>query len=121
VAQRPAWRGLEAHESGARWSALRHLEQRSALRGRAERRAFTGCCGKRRERASPSSRQREEKTHKVAVACAARGADVAAGRQCRCEVAAVAEQLSRTHDTSIWAPFEQRLKLTSGLRYFFIY
>jgi hypothetical protein len=29
VAQRPAWRGSEAHESGAGWSALQCLEQRS--------------------------------------------------------------------------------------------
>jgi hypothetical protein len=29
VAQRPAWRGLEAHESGAGWWAIRCLEQRS--------------------------------------------------------------------------------------------
>jgi hypothetical protein len=32
-----AWRGSEAHEGGARWSAFQHLEQRSAAIGRAER------------------------------------------------------------------------------------
>jgi hypothetical protein len=30
VAQRSAWRGAEAHEGGARWSALRCLEEWSA-------------------------------------------------------------------------------------------
>jgi hypothetical protein len=33
----PARRGSEAHEGGAQWSAFRHLEQKSAARGRAER------------------------------------------------------------------------------------
>jgi hypothetical protein len=35
---------------------------------------------------SPSDRQREDKAHGAAVACAARGADVAGGRPCRREV-----------------------------------
>jgi hypothetical protein len=51
----------------------------------------------------------------------ARGADVVAGRQRRHEMAAAAEQLSCAHDSSVWAPFKRRLRLTSGPRHFFIY
>jgi hypothetical protein len=43
----------------------------------------------RGETASPTDRQRDEVTHGAAAACVVRGADVAAGRQHRCEVAAV--------------------------------
>jgi hypothetical protein len=32
VAQWPAWRGAETHESGVGWSVLRRLVQRSAVR-----------------------------------------------------------------------------------------
>jgi hypothetical protein len=46
---------------------------------------------------------------------------VAVGRQRHCEVAAVAEQLSRKCDASDRALFKRRLRLTSGARHFFIY
>jgi hypothetical protein len=75
----------------------------------------------RGETASPTDRQRDEVTHGAVAACVARGADVAAGRQCRCEVAAAAAQLSHARDASIQAPFKQRLRMTSGPRHFFIY
>jgi hypothetical protein len=70
---------------------------------------------------SLSDRQRDEITHGAAAACVTSGADVAASRQRRHEVVAAAMQLSRTRDASIRAPFKQRLRLTSGPRYFFIY
>jgi hypothetical protein len=54
VAQRSAWRGAEAHESGARWSALRAeecgnegVEERSE--SKVEWVAFGGCHEKRRD------------------------------------------------------------------------
>jgi hypothetical protein len=50
------------------------LGAEAVVRGRAEWAVFGGCCGKRRERASLLDPQREEKTHGVAAACAARGA-----------------------------------------------
>jgi hypothetical protein len=84
VAQRPAWRGSEAHESGARWSALRCLEQRSTAMKeqrwtvRAERSGWA--VAGRGENASLSHRQRDKVTHGAAAVCVARGADVAAGR-----------------------------------------
>jgi hypothetical protein len=90
VAQRPAWRGLEAHESGVRWSALQRLEQRSVAMeeqrqtARAEWSgwAFGGYRGKRREWCF-SDRQRDEVMHGAAAACVACGADVVAGGQRR--------------------------------------
>jgi hypothetical protein len=50
----PAWRGSEAHEDDARWSAFWRLEHG----GRESRvgRKLGGYCGKRREWASPSER-----------------------------------------------------------------
>jgi hypothetical protein len=62
--------------------------------------AFAG----RGETASPTDRQRDGVTHGVAAACVARGADVAASRQRRREVAAAVAQLSRVHDASVRAP-----------------
>jgi hypothetical protein len=60
VAQRPAWRDVEAHESGARWSALAAEEcgdegavERSESSGVA---AFGGCRGKRRDGFSTARR-----------------------------------------------------------------
>jgi hypothetical protein len=41
--------------------------------------ALSSYCGKRRERASPSDQQREEKTHGAATACATRGGQEAGG------------------------------------------
>jgi hypothetical protein len=97
-------------------------EQRQGeVRGRAEWRALGSCCGKRRERASLSNRQREEMMHGVAAACVTRGEDVAAGRQHQYEVVATAEQLLHEWDASAQPPFKRRLRLTSGRRYFFIY
>jgi hypothetical protein len=49
---------------------------------------------------SPTDRQRDEVTYRVAAACIAHGADVVAGRQRRREVAAVAMKL----ETDKWAP-----------------
>jgi hypothetical protein len=48
--------------------------QRSVLGAEAERsgQAFGGCCGKRRERASPLDQYREEKVHGAVAACTAR-------------------------------------------------
>jgi hypothetical protein len=88
------------------------------VRGRAEWRALDDRCGKRRERASLSDRQREEKMHGAAAACVARGADVVAGQQHRREVVAAAKQLSRVRNASVRAPFKRRQRLTSGPRHF---
>jgi hypothetical protein len=57
-------------------------------------------------------------THGAAATCVARGADVEAGRQCWCEVAVAAKQLSHACDASVRAPFKWRLRLTSGPRHF---
>jgi hypothetical protein len=119
--------GSEAHKSGEVWLALRCLEQMSvAMReqrsmARAEWSGLrSAAVARREEMASPMYRQRDEVTHGAAAACVACGADVAAGRQCRCEVAVAAVQLSRAHDASVRAPFKQR-RLTSGPRQFFSY
>jgi hypothetical protein len=74
----------------------------------------------RGETTSPMDRQRNGVTHGAVAACVVRGADLAAGRQRRREVAAAAAQLSCTRDTSIRAPLKRRLRLTSGPRWFFI-
>jgi hypothetical protein len=59
-------------------------------------------------------------THGAVAACVAGGADVMAGRQHRCEVAATAEQLSHMRDASVWTPFKRRLRLTSGHGIFYL-
>jgi hypothetical protein len=58
---------------------------------------------------------------RAAAACAARGAEVAAGRQRRHEVAVAATQLLRARDANAWAPFKRPLRLTGGPSIFFIY
>jgi hypothetical protein len=121
VAQRSAWRVLEADESGARWPALDAWSRGGRREAERSGRALGGCCGKRREWASLSGQRREEMTHGAAAACVARGADVAVGRKRRREVAETAEQLSRARDASVRAPVQRCLILTSGPQYFFIY
>jgi hypothetical protein len=64
--------------------------------------------------ASLLDRQRNEMMHAAAAACIAHGLDVAASRQCRCEVVAAAEQLPCVRDASVRALFNRRLRVTSG-------
>jgi hypothetical protein len=93
------------------WSALQRLEKRSAVMReqwrttRAERSGRRSVAVARRgETTPPMDGQHDGVTHRVAAACVARGADVAAGRQRRREVAVAAEQLSRACDSSVQAP-----------------
>jgi hypothetical protein len=64
--------------------------------------------------ASLLDRQRNEMMHTAAAACIACGLDMAASRQCQCEVVAAAEQLSCVRDASVRALFKRRLRVTSG-------
>jgi hypothetical protein len=64
-------------------------EQRSAVRAEQSGRCSAAVVG-RGETASPTDRQHDEVTHGATAACVACGADGAAGRQRRCEVAAAA-------------------------------
>jgi hypothetical protein len=105
VAQRTAWCGVEAHESGAGWSALRRLEQRSAAAReqrstmRAEQSGgVRAVVAGRGETTSHMDRQRDGVTHGAAVACITRGVDVVAGQQHRREVVAAAMQLARARN-----------------------
>jgi hypothetical protein len=92
---------MRAHEGGARWPVLGDWSRGRRRSGR----ELDGSCGKRRELASPSDQQREDKAHGAAAACDARGcreaggrvgAEVVSGRQRRHEVvgAVVTDALS---------------------------
>jgi hypothetical protein len=83
---------MRAHEGGARWPALGDWSRGRRWSGQ----ELDGSCGKGRELASPSDRQREDNAHGAVAACGARGcreagghvgAEVASGRQRRREVA----------------------------------
>jgi hypothetical protein len=63
-------------------------EQRRTTRAERSGRAFGAAVAGRGEAASSTDRQRDEVTHGAAATCITRGADVAAGRQRRREVAA---------------------------------
>jgi hypothetical protein len=81
---------------------------------------FIGRRGKRRDGVSHGPTARRV-THGAAAACAARGADVAAGQQCRYEVVVAAAQLAHTREASDRVPFKRPLSLTGGPGIFFIY
>jgi hypothetical protein len=82
--------------------------------------SFGGYRGKRRDDVSHGLTARRV-THGAAVACAAHGADVVACRQRRCEVVAMAAQLSRVRDANVRAPFKRPLSLTGGPQCFYLF
>jgi hypothetical protein len=114
-------------------ASARRLEKRQMARGRAEWRALGSYCGKKREWASPSDWQWEEKTHAAAAACTAHGGWEAgcthrSGSWCSQDASLVVGVITigTTPRRMRARPatdrcFRQRLRLTSGPRHFFIY